>query len=287
MRPRYPEEVLLSYALSAYVFEMVEAEHGIDGIRQLLAGYRDGQSTAAVFSRVLGMDMPALDAHFAQWLRARFSREFASVEPVLQRDSEGAAEVGGVYGSAMREAVAFAGQQRWREVVAPAQRAAAFFPGYADEGSAYHLMAQAYAARGTSAEALAAYRAIVTANDAAVKENIALADLLLTAGDSAAALSALDRAVRITPFDAALHGRLAVLAGQRQSHGIAVRSRAAVVALKPSNLADAHFQLARAQAAAGDLAEARRSVLRALDIAPAFEEAQALLLSLPRSGTPR
>jgi len=40
------------------------------------------------------------------------------------------------------------------------------------------------------------------------------------------------------------------------------------------------YQLALAHATAGDAAAARREVLRTLDLAPNFEKAQALLLTL-------
>jgi Flp pilus assembly protein TadD len=42
------------------------------------------------------------------------------------------------------------------------------------------------------------------------------------------------------------------------------------------------YLLAKAYADAGDPASARREVIRALDLAPNFEKAQSLLLTLPR-----
>ncbi|MHB1225820.1 MAG: hypothetical protein ACYC2G_17455, partial [Gemmatimonadaceae bacterium] len=84
-------------------------------------------------------------------------------------------------------------------------------------------------------------------------------------------------------YDAAVHERLALLYERVSRPELAVRERQAVVALGPVDEAEARYQLARAMHAAGDAAGARREVLRALEIAPAFERAQALLLTL-RSG---
>jgi Tfp pilus assembly protein PilF len=53
--------------------------------------------------------------------------------------------------------------------------------------------------------------------------------------------------------------------------------------LNPVDRAEALYQLALAQLEAGDNAAARRTVLRALEIAPNFERAQELLLRV-RSG---
>jgi cellulose synthase operon protein C len=50
--------------------------------------------------------------------------------------------------------------------------------------------------------------------------------------------------------------------------------------LTPGDPAGAHFDLARALLAAGKRQEAKREVLRALEIAPSFRKAQELLLRL-------
>jgi Tfp pilus assembly protein PilF len=59
-----------------------------------------------------------------------------------------------------------------------------------------------------------------------------------------------------------------------------VRERQAVVALKPVDMAEALYQLALAHFSGGDRTSARREVLRALEAAPNFIEAQELLLRI-------
>ena len=54
----------------------------------------------------------------------------------------------------------------------------------------------------------------------------------------------------------------------------------AALALNPPNVAEAHYNLARAYLAAGKTAEAKRSVLRSLEAAPGYDKAQELLLKL-------
>jgi Tfp pilus assembly protein PilF len=71
-----------------------------------------------------------------------------------------------------------------------------------------------------------------------------------------------------------------VLATSRGDHARALRERRAVVANQPSDLLTARYELARAYAAAGDVASARRELLQVLEQAPSFEKAQALLLEL-------
>jgi Tfp pilus assembly protein PilF len=84
----------------------------------------------------------------------------------------------------------------------------------------------------------------------------------------------------VNPFDPSMHQKLAGLARAAGDKQIAVRERAAIVALGPVDRADALYQLAMAQHEAGDDVHARTSVLRALEEAPNYEKAQTLLLTL-------
>jgi tetratricopeptide (TPR) repeat protein len=95
----------------------------------------------------------------------------------------------------------------------------------------------------------------------------------------------LERAIYISPFDMGLHTRLANLYAEVSEWGKAIRERKAVLALDPVDRADALYQLALAYFQSGDLANARRTVLRALEDAPSFERAQDLLLEI-RAASP-
>src|SRR5690606_42020706 len=95
-----------------------------------------------------------------------------------------------------------------------------------------------------------------------------------------------DLAVYIYPFEIELHERLAALHARNGDWPKAVREREVILALNPVDRAEALYQLALAHFEAGDAAAARRTVLRALEIAPNFERAPELLLRLrsaPRS----
>jgi Flp pilus assembly protein TadD len=113
--------------------------------------------------------------------------------------------------------------------------------------------------------------------------NIELATVLEQLADSAGAAAALDRAMYISPYDAAQHVRLATLFARTGNKSGAVRERQAVVALAPVDRAEALYQLALAYYENGDTQAARREVLRALEDAPNFEKAQDLLLRLQRA----
>jgi tetratricopeptide (TPR) repeat protein len=122
-------------------------------------------------------------------------------------------------------------------------------------------------------------------NEKAFAENLAAATAMLELGDRTGALAALDRAVWINPFDPDAHLKLAELAAALADRKIAIRERRALLALDPTDRVEALYQLALAYADSGDLASARREVLRALEQAPNYSKAQDLLLRL-RSARP-
>ncbi len=280
MRPRFPQEVILSYYEASLVAEWIEQQKGIAGIRAMLAGYRRGATTAQVVREVLGMDLAQLDAQFDSYVRTRFAKEMAAVTPKSSATRGDDVAWDGPFADAMRAATALAERQQWDGAVQELEKAKRLFPSYSGEDSPYRTLASIHLTRGDTAAAIRELQEMTARSETAYSANLDLDALVGSRGDSAAALAALDRAIYISPFDIALHQRLAARASKASAHRLAVREREAVLALDPSDRVEAMYQLALAHATAGDAVAARREVLRTLDLAPNFEKAQALLLTL-------
>jgi tetratricopeptide (TPR) repeat protein len=90
----------------------------------------------------------------------------------------------------------------------------------------------------------------------------------------------------ISPYEPDVHAQLADLAVATAAPRVAVRERRAILALDPVDRAAAEYRLARAHLLAGNRDDARRAVLRALERAPSYREAQELLLELRRPESP-
>ena len=286
VHPRYDEEVILSYALSAFVFEMLEERKGIDGLRALLSGYRAGGHTPQLMQQVYGLEPAALDSVFDGWFRTKFAREFASVHGEVTTAPDGSTRyrVAGPLQDTLAIAYAAAERKDWPVLLRSARSAVALFPLFVEPFSGYYMLAGGSLATADSAGARAAFAAITARNGDAVEENTILAGLLLAVHDSVGAIAALERATLIDPFAVEVQLRLGELAFARRVWPAAVRARRAVIALGPSDRADALYRLAQALAAAGDFPAARKEVLRSLDLAPNFEAAQDLLLTIRSSG---
>jgi tetratricopeptide (TPR) repeat protein len=109
-----------------------------------------------------------------------------------------------------------------------------------------------------------------------------LAALLRQTGvsDPAALRPVYERITAIDPFDADAHAQLGRLAMQRDEADAASREFRAVLALAPVDRAAAFTDLAESDYKTGKRAEAKKHTLAALEIAPTYERAQALLLKL-------
>jgi tetratricopeptide (TPR) repeat protein len=161
-----------------------------------------------------------------------------------------------------------------------AERARQLFPEYAAADGPYRMLHTIHVKLGDARAAAQALRGQIAINEHDYEAHIELAKLLEEQGDRTGAADVLERALYIYPFDPAVHVKLAELYAATTQHAKAVRERRAVLALEPVNRADALYRLAVALNDAGQKDEARRQVVRALEIAPSFAEAQQLLLQL-------
>jgi tetratricopeptide (TPR) repeat protein len=267
VRPAYPQQVMFSYYQASLLCDMVARDFGERALMEMLRGYKAGHSTEQVVRRVLRMDLDALDKRFDAYLRERFGKALAVV-----RDRS--------YQRAVTEGRTLLQRGNAAQAIAALQRARDMFPEYGGADGAYPHLVRALLAQQDTARAIAALSTAVGLGDVAYETHVMLGDLLLQRGDTARAADALESAIFMNPYDIALHDRLASLFARVGDKRKAVRERRAVVALKPVDVAEAQYKLAVAYRDAGDAANARRSVLRALEVAPHYQRAQELLLEL-------
>jgi tetratricopeptide (TPR) repeat protein len=271
VRPAYPQQVIFSYYQASLLCDMIARDFGDRALMDMLRMYRDGASTDQVVRRVLRMEMPALDKRFDAYIRERFARPIAAV-----RDRS--------YQRQVFEGRSLVQRGDHAAAIAVLDAAREQFPEYGGADGAYPLLVRALLAGNQAKRAVDVLSTMVGLGDVPYQTHVNLADLLLQRGDTARAADALESAIFMNPYDIAQHERLATLYARIGQKDKAVRERRAVVALKPVDRAEAYYALAVAQRDAGQRAEARRAVLRALEAAPHFQRAQDLLLELRDPG---
>jgi len=295
VRPSYPEQIIHSYFQASLVCELIEREWGFEGILGLLDAYKRGLSTSAAFEEVLGVSPEGFDAAFNEYVDETYEPTLRALAASAEDDAAGAPLGGNVPPQYLQERAAsnpedFRAQLAYGAALFNDGRldeaepffdaAKALFPGYADAGSPYWYLAQIAIERGDARRAAEELESLTQINEKLYAANLELATLYEQLGEPARAAAAMERLIYIYPLEISMHQKLAALYGDVGDHERAIRERSAVVALAPADMAEAWYQLALEQHVANDLVGARRSILRSLEIAPAYPAAQGLLLAI-------
>ena len=297
VQPSYPQQVVDSYLQASLVFDFIEGRWGFEPILQMLHGYRDGETTPALVERLLDIEMEDLDRDFDEYFRGRYESALnalaapagsagMSTQPTSVEDiARLARENPDNFRARLTAGVALFQRDRPDEAEGHLRAALRLFPEYGGIDSPYWFLAQIHAQRGETELAAAALARQTALNESHYEAFLQHGELLNELGDVEGAAAALDAAVLIYPYEIELHDRLATVHTERGDLTGAVRERRAVVALEPTDRAGAYYQLARAYWADGQIREARRAVLKALENAPNYQEALDLLLEIRAGGT--
>ena len=293
VRPTYPEQIGHAYVLASIFCDWVAATMGEEALPAMLRAYGTGQTNEEVFRSVLGMEPEVLDQAFDRYMKERFAVQLASLSeapaggmpPTAMDAGLQAAERPGDYRAQLIYGTVLFQEERYDEAIPVLERARALLPEYSGQDGPDWMLARIHLEREEGNEARGALERLMARNESHLEGARALATLLTGQGRLDGASAALARAVEVYPMDPGLHRERADVEERLADWEGVVSARRAILALAPVDRAAAHYELARALAETGETAEARREVLRALEIAPAYVEAQDLLLRLRGSGT--
>lgn len=99
MRPRFPNARALAYAQSEWMVEFIEAKKGADVIPRLLDEFKSGADVNAAFGKILEQSATDFDAAFRQWARVQVDNwdlpwieeePVKKIEPLVTADPENA-----------------------------------------------------------------------------------------------------------------------------------------------------------------------------------------------------
>jgi tetratricopeptide (TPR) repeat protein len=290
IRPTFPQQITISYYQASLICELIEKEYGFDAVLRMLAGYREGRGTAEIFRDVLACDPSCFDEKLETYINDRFQKALAALpesseempsQPLSPADvKKRAEEAPDDFIAQMAMGALLFQEEKFEEALPYLKRAKALFPEYGGKDGPYWLLAQIYKADGDEQKAREELAALVAINEGHYDAHMELAELNMKLGERKAAAEILERAIYIYPFEQPLHRHLAELYRELGEPQRVIDERKAVAALEVVDRAQVLYDLALAYYEAGDPAGARREVLRALEIAPGFDEALELLLQL-------
>lgn len=266
MRPSFPGQVVISYFQAGKLIDYIVEKYGWPKVLAMVRESANNQSTPLLIERVLGVKPADLDAKFKTWLNAQ-------LKPALDGVDE--------FTKGLRPLNQALRQEQWDQVIADGGKLIALYPDFVQPGNPYEAVAQAYQKKGDKANAVRVLTQYSDHGGLSVEAHRTLGELQMELGHPKEAKVALERTIWIDPsHDDRVHTRLAKLSADAGDWKTAVLEYSAVLAMKPTDPAQAHYDLALAYRGLGDPQKAEEQVLASLEQAPGFRPAQKLLLEL-------
>jgi tetratricopeptide (TPR) repeat protein len=283
-----PRMISLAYFEASLLVDHLVATYGEPALRRLLRGYGQGLENEAALKEAFGVSIDQLQASFDQYLDRSFGRLRRALRapelPAQGATTDQLKTLADANPESYRLHVML-GQSLHRDgdtvgAIRALERAAALVPSATGEESPHALIAAIAEEKGDTARAIQALEALVKVDHQDVQIARKLAGLVAPLGDQARAAAAYERVIGLDPFDGPAQTNLGRLALQRHDVESAVRAFKVALATEPADRAAAHLDLAEAYVLGGQLVDAKKQALYALEIAPSFEKAQELLLKI-------
>jgi len=265
MRPKFPTQVMISYYQAGKICDFIHQKWGDAALLGMIHSFAARKNTEEAIQENLHESPAAFDKEFLAWLDQQTSntvKHFAD------------------WKKGMKDLVASSNAGKFDEVITEGAKLRDDYPEYTGGESAYELLAEAYQRKGNKSAAVAELEKYRSAGGTTVESLKKLAILEQDAGNLPQARTTLATLNYIYPEDEETHRRLGNLLLQAGDAEGAVREGKALLALKPVDAAESHYELAKALKAAHRVGEAKDEVIMALEAAPGFKPAQQLLLQL-------
>lgn len=285
-----PETISLTYFQASVLVEHVVDVHGMAALQRLLVAYGEGLDTEEALDRI-GLDFDGLQESFDAAVEEQFGAlRRALRQPDGEIPSEGAERLAALRSQATEQTDNFHVQFALGRAAfeaddidvarAALERAAELAPMATGFESPRGLLARIAQADGDHERAMRELEMLLEYDETSIDAVRMFASLAEESGDETRLRAAYERLIEIDPFDPIPHqilGRMALDGGRS---AVATRELTVALALGPVDRVAAHVDLAESLLSAGDLVEAKRQAMSALEIAPSYVRAQDLLLAI-------
>jgi tetratricopeptide (TPR) repeat protein len=282
-----PRMASISYHQASLVVEHLIDMYGEPALWRMLRAYGKGLETDAAFKEAFNVTLDDVQASFEAAMKKEYAPMIAALkrpelpdEATVDQLKQLATDNPGSFAVQMRLGQALFEAGNAAAAIEALERASKVLPQANGEANPNALIAQIATKQGDTARAIRALEAVVKVDPADVESARTLAQLVAKQGDQARAAAAYGIVAELDPFDVQAQTAVGRHAMQQKDARGAIRAFRSALAAGPPDRAAAHVELAEAHFLAGQLGDAKRETLAALEIAPAFERAQDLLLKI-------
>jgi tetratricopeptide (TPR) repeat protein len=232
-----------------------------------------------------------LDEHFEVWftdLAKNLAPGAELAHPKLPLDADAAAMAAWNedhptnFWGLLGEGRALLSAGKWGAAKKPLTKAIELYPGYAQAGGPYLLLAAAHRELKETKQERAMLERHVALDADAIEPRLRLIEIARAAGDWAAVRKYAEEIIAVNPLLPAPHRALATAAEESKDRKVAITARRTLLLLDTLDVVEQRYRLAKLLADDGQLAAARSEVVRSLEEAPRYRAALALLLDVSR-----
>jgi tetratricopeptide (TPR) repeat protein len=295
LAPPSMERLQFAYFESSLFVDFLIQRYGLEPLKAILRDLGDGVEINRAIAAHTG-PLPELERAFAAFARAKadqlaprldWARPPADLlEPGAETAlADWARAQPDNYWALRMEARELVDGKQWARAEAVLTHFIDLDPAQIGADSAYAQLATVAHARGEAATERSALARLAAIDDNATDAYLRLMDIAQAARDWPAVERYAGKFLAVNPLVAPPYAYLARAAQEQGDTPGAIAANRALLQLAPPNPAEVHFQLARLLHQQND-PEARRQVLEALEDAPRYREALALLLEIDPAGPP-
>ena len=307
-RPESGQALTIAYFQAGWICEFLVSGYGFESIAAMLEAFGQGLSTEEVFQQVLGASVEEIDGQFRQKMEETLKPLLSKLEAPEHFSlvhlfpggvgQEGEGEAGletdldtllqawqaapENYFLNLRLGTQLKTAGRQQEAIPYLEKALEILPTQAARGSPYDILTQIYEETGEVDKLVEVRQRWWRAAPLFPENAHRIASLLSDRDQPQEAAKYLEEVMYVDPLQPETHQKLGDLYLQFSETEKAVREYTVFLSLSPVDGAAAHYRLAQALFESGDRQGARNHVLLSLEIAPAYPEAQKLLLKLVR-----
>lgn len=302
------EDLGFAYFQSYLVVDFIAKEYGFEKMVELINQYALIKEESEMFSVVFGKPIEEFDADFRSWIDRRVSEIDVYVH------TEDAADEGAAHGHGQREnssavlaelynnaslkqhmrqrvqdqprdfqahlqlGIVLFKEELFEEAKVHLEIADEILPDYSGYPSPPLVLSQIYERQGDDAARIEQLKRMMVNQQHDYDSAVLLAKRALDAGDTEEADYYVQRALSVSPYRLDVHQVSAQIATLTENASMAVREFEVLVTLDRNDPVEARTNLAEAYMNNGQVQEAKRNILTALEIAPSYQRAQQVLL---------
>lgn len=291
LQPKSGGHLQFAYFESALAVRYLIDTQGLPLLRKLLVDLGMGVPIDEAFARRYG-DTVALDESFASYVK-KLSDEFA---PTTDFSSEGLprravvaelkevlAEKPNSYTAQLMLVTQLVSDEDWQEAKLAVERLLTLYPEDAEQGGGLALEAKVARALNDQVTELSALERLTKLSNDNLPALLRLIQLHRESQSWDKLREVAGQLLAVQPLIATGHEAWIEAVEKLGKPAEATSSLRALQQLAPLDPADLHYRLARSLFAAGQIDEARREVLYALEESPRYREAQELLLAVTQA----